>query len=486
VRGPLAALVTVVIGALVVPDEMLHVAAGLAVLAVLGVGAWLSLRRIGLVDLATGAAAGAGASVGAVGATLTGLPVAAGLPVGVALGALIGALVGAVGARTGRVLGSLASLALGLAVVGAIAAWLGAAGFHGIARLTGGDRGDLVVTAVVAVAAVVTAGAAGRQGFMGRAAVAARAPHIASSLGRRPSVDAAWGGALAGAVLGLGGVLGASVSGSIVADGYGLVMSAGLALAALVGGGLPVGGVIGALVVFGPGALVGGAAPMLVTATIGLAVLAVRPAGLLPQRSAPIDPPREDTGATPPEPRHGGISLEVRDAPLPGGGRLSFDAHPGEIVCLAGPNGAGKSTLIAMVAGEIDDGGHVLIAGRIPPRGAVLRARAGVARSWQRPPSLDRTDGMAAAAREAADLAAARWAGDLLGEGAEDDAREDLVRVAARRPGLVLLDEPAGRLEPAAVVAFARALVDGGATVVIAEHRTEIIGSCDRVVEVTP
>lgn len=222
---------------------------------------------------------------------------------------------------------------------------------------------------------------------------------------------------------------------------------------------------------------------MLVTAAIGLAVLAVRPAGLMPQPLATID---RFTEAVRPEPRQGGIRLEIRDAPLPGGGRLSFEAQPGEIVCLAGPNGAGKSTLIAMIACEIDDGGHVLIAGRTPPRGSVLRARAGVARSWQRPPSLEWTDGMAAAVREAADLAAARWARDLLAEGADEDARADLVRVAARRPGLVLLDEPAARLDPPAVVAFARAFADGGATVVIAEHRPEIIGSCDRVVEVAP
>ena len=64
---------------------------------------------------------------------------------------------------------------------------------------------------------------------------------------------------------------------------------------------------------------------------------------------------------------------------------INFILPAGSIVGLVGPNGAGKSSLINLICGSVDaDSGDVILDGRsIGSSNAYLRARAGLARTWQ-------------------------------------------------------------------------------------------------------
>lgn len=487
-----AALVLV----LVVPLPVVLGANRLVAYAVAALGAWLLVGRVGIVDLASGASVGAGAYLGGVLCALAGLPSAVGLVTGAVAGAGVSALNAAVAGRVGRVAGALTSLALGGAVVALLRTWStagGVAGFHAVPLLTPSDRSDLVVALVLLGLAGALTGKVARHRRGAAAAVAAAAPPVSESLGRRPVVDTAVVGAAAGAVLGLAGALQAFLVGSVAPDAYGLGLSAALALAALLGGRAPSGPVLGAALLWGPGVVwplapvIGDGPVLLATGVAGLIVLAVRrgrpllPPGAAAGRSAAGD--AGDAPAAPAARRR--TTVEVTDAVLPGG-TASFRVEPGEVVVLAGPNGAGKSTLLARIAGQLPSRGEIALGGAPPPRGARQRARAGVARTWQRVPGVDRHDAGQVTVTGAEDRAAAGWARSVLGAHADTPAGAQLVRLAARRPAVALLDEPAAELPVELVARLVRGLAEGGAAVLVVEHRPEALAFADRTVHLGP
>lgn len=65
--------------------------------------------------------------------------------------------------------------------------------------------------------------------------------------------------------------------------------------------------------------------------------------------------------------------------------------EPGEVVGIAGPNGAGKSTLLDLLSGrQRPSSGEVFLeGGRITRTGPHLRARLGIARSYQAPQTAE-------------------------------------------------------------------------------------------------
>jgi energy-coupling factor transport system ATP-binding protein len=185
--------------------------------------------------------------------------------------------------------------------------------------------------------------------------------------------------------------------------------------------------------------------------------------------------------------------------------------EPGERVLLTGTSGAGKSTLLAALAGILEaegaevtgeltvDGGH--------PRAA--RARLGLLA--QDPDSQlvmtragdDVAFGLENAGLPAADIwprvdEALAAVGFPYGRDRPTQAlsggekqRLVLAGVLARRPGLLLLDEPTAQLDPAGAAlvraTVARVTADRSATTIVVDHDAgpwlELV---DRVVEVVP
>jgi len=201
---------------------------------------------------------------------------------------------------------------------------------------------------------------------------------------------------------------------------------------------------------------------------------------------------------------------------------LSFEVRDREIFALIGPNGAGKSTVFNVITGLYRPS-----KGRITLGGDDLRAlaphqiaRRGVARTFQNTEVFRRLTALdnvligrhshlrtgvirgalwlpgvqseEARAREAAhellarfglDDVAATEAGSLpLGA----QKRLEIARALASEPQLLLLDEPAGGLNPTetrTLMAVIRGLRDErGLTIVVVEHDMELVmGISDRV-----
>jgi neutral amino acid transport system ATP-binding protein len=194
-----------------------------------------------------------------------------------------------------------------------------------------------------------------------------------------------------------------------------------------------------------------------------------------------------------------GASLEVRDGLVNG---------------LIGPNGSGKTTFFNLVTGMVrPDAGRVTLDGRDATRWTPHRiAHAGVGRTFQLCrilPRLTVLDNMLVALRSArlrellgglrnrVDTQRAQmW---LARVGIEHlhavEARDlsygqqkllELAAVLMAEPSLILLDEPAGGINPSLVeriAALVRELNGEGRTFLVVEHNMELVMSlCDHVV----
>lgn len=180
-------------------------------------------------------------------------------------------------------------------------------------------------------------------------------------------------------------------------------------------------------------------------------------------------------------------------------------ARPGRVTGLVGPNGSGKTTLLLVLAGLlVPDAGQVRVDGLDPVTdGIAARARTGwmpdVFGTWDSLTAREILHAFADAYRVPADTARARVDGLLdtvhLADLADRPAsvlsrgqkqRLGLARALVHAPDVLLLDEPAGGLDPRSRVelrALLRGLAADGATVVVSSHvLTELEEMADDVV----
>jgi ABC-type branched-subunit amino acid transport system ATPase component len=218
--------------------------------------------------------------------------------------------------------------------------------------------------------------------------------------------------------------------------------------------------------------------------------------------------------------------LEVEDLRLSFGGvraldGVSFSVRRGEVFGLIGPNGAGKSTLFNCISRlYTPDRGDIRFEGRsllnLPPHRVPA---VGIARTFQNVElfksmtvlenllagqhlrlsyplwsaflSLPDARRQERAARERAlEVARMLGLGRYLGMPAAAlplglQKRVELGRALVMRPKLLLLDEPAGGLNPAEVAELAdliRQIRDLGITLIVVEHHMGLVmGLCERI-----
>jgi len=176
----------------------------------------------------------------------------------------------------------------------------------------------------------------------------------------------------------------------------------------------------------------------------------------------------------------------------------SLRLEPGSVVALVGPNGAGKSTLLNILAGLIEPSeGEVRILGETSND----RARARVAFTAQNHPlyrsltvaemvragRLLNTEWDEPMARERLaqlDIPLDRRVGKLSGG---QQAQVSLTLALAKRPQLLMLDEPLAALDPIARQGFMQtvmgAAADGEVTIILSSHViTDLERVCDHLI----
>jgi putative ABC transport system ATP-binding protein len=188
---------------------------------------------------------------------------------------------------------------------------------------------------------------------------------------------------------------------------------------------------------------------------------------------------------------------------------VSFDVHPGEIVILTGPSGSGKTTLLTLIGAlRSAQKGSVRVLGRelrdadeatlVSVRQRIgyvfqqhnlldsLTAQQNVQMAVQLEPSLGARE-IAARAREALDGVglSARAHGHPSELSGGERQRVAIARALARRPQLVLADEPTASLDRetgrAVVDILQRLARRDGVSVVLVTHDSRVLDVADRI-----
>jgi putative ABC transport system ATP-binding protein len=183
---------------------------------------------------------------------------------------------------------------------------------------------------------------------------------------------------------------------------------------------------------------------------------------------------------------------------------VDLDLCSGELVALLGPSGSGKSTLLNLLGGlDRPDGGEIRFRGEALA-GFDHRALAGYRRrhvgfvfqSYNLIPSLTARENVELACDRGARPIAAAEALELVGLSARMDhfpgqlsggeqQRAAVARAIAKRPDLLLCDEPTGALDSRAGVQILelieRCSVELGAATVLVTHNGAIAAMADRV-----
>jgi putative ABC transport system ATP-binding protein len=187
---------------------------------------------------------------------------------------------------------------------------------------------------------------------------------------------------------------------------------------------------------------------------------------------------------------------------------VSLDVPAGQFLAIAGPSGSGKSTLLGLIAGlDQPTAGRIEVAGveitGLDEDGLARfrRDRIGyVFQSFHLLPTLTAAENVAVPLELAGETDAAARAAALLAEvglaerahhypvqlSGGEQQRVAVARAMARRPALLLADEPTGNLDSATGKQIIELLVGMnrrlGATLVLVTHDTALAAHADRVV----
>lgn len=244
-----------------------------------------------------------------------------------------------------------------------------------------------------------------------------------------------------------------------------------------------------------------------------------------------IEPPRLPAPASldavlPKRTANGGALLELRGLERYFGGvkavdGVSMTVRAGEIHGLIGPNGSGKSTAVNVISGlYVPTGGDMLLRGKPLPVGSLFKvARTGVARTFQNLQlfgELSALDNVMVALKDvyrsplplvllglargeekrarAAALALLELVG--LGDQARSLAKDltygdqrflEIARALARKPELLILDEPAAGLAHPDVnklMDIIKRIHERGVSIILIEHHMDVISELCGIVTV--
>jgi lipoprotein-releasing system ATP-binding protein len=188
---------------------------------------------------------------------------------------------------------------------------------------------------------------------------------------------------------------------------------------------------------------------------------------------------------------------------------LSLSIPEGEFAAIMGPSGVGKSTLLHLLAGiDRPDQGSVQIFGQdleaLSPRerARFRNERIGFVFQFHHLlPEFTAQENVAFPSRIAglSSREAGSSAGELLGRVGLSERRDHLpralsggeqqrvaiARAVARRPGLLLADEPTGNLDTASALSVFELLEElhreGGMTTVLVTHNPDLANRCDKI-----
>jgi len=212
-----------------------------------------------------------------------------------------------------------------------------------------------------------------------------------------------------------------------------------------------------------------------------------------------------------------GLPLAIRDlhktyagAEHPVFDGFSLEVEAGSLCAVVGPSGVGKTTLLNCIAGldhwesgTIQAGNQTVPMGQ--PEASALYRRAHVGLAFQQPhllPEFTVEENLLMPFRIAGDLEPGNhvWVAELLATvglaglaqrlpgtlSGGQAARVGLIRALTRRPGLWLLDEPTGNLDPATALEVFSFLLnlhrELRPTTLLVTHNMALAGRCGRIV----